>query len=77
MTFPASQARSADFSPTRNLTEPEVRSIISQRKSGQIIGNIATGMNLPTNIVARVIRGEAYQMLSAPIFAKMVFPGSD
>lgn len=77
MAFPVSQTRATDYSPSRNLTEPEVRAIISQRKSGQVVGNIASGMNLPNNIVQRVIKGEAYQMLSAPIFAKMVFPGSD
>jgi hypothetical protein len=69
--------RSTDFSPTRELTEPEIRQIISQRKSGQDIVHIAAGMNLPSNLVRRITKGEAFQMISAPIFAKMVFPGSD
>ena len=62
-----------NYSPTRTLTAAEVRQIISQRKSGHIIGNIAQGMNLTTQTVVRVLRGEAYQEITAPIFAKMVF----
>lgn len=70
-------APQTDFSPTRNLTLAEVRGIISQRKSGHTIPNIAVGMNLPTLIVQRVIKGEVWPELSAPIFARMVFPGPD
>lgn len=70
-------APQSDFSPTRNLTLAEVRGIISQRKGGQTVINIAAGMNLPTLIVQRVIKGEVWPELSAPIFARMVFPGPD
>lgn len=69
--------RQTDFSPSRDLTEPEIRQIISQRRGGQTVINIAGGMNLATNLVLKVIKGEAYQVMSAPIFAKMVFPGPD
>lgn len=69
--------RPTDFSPTRNLSEPEVRQIISQRRGGQTVLNIAAGMNLPSHVVLKVTKGEAYQTMSAPIFAKMVFPGPD
>lgn len=64
-----------NFTPTRILTAAEVRQIISQRKGGQTIGNIASGMNLIPAIVVRVVQGEAYQEISAPIFARMIFPG--
>jgi len=66
-----------DWSPNRTLTQAEIRGIISQRRSGQTVINIATGMNLPTLIVLRVIKGEVWPELSAPIFARMVFPGTD
>jgi hypothetical protein len=70
-------APQTDWSPTRNLTQAEIRGIISQRRSGQTVPNIARGMNLPSLIVLRVIKGEVWPELSAPIFAKMVFPGPD
>jgi hypothetical protein len=66
-----------NWSPNRTLTQAEIRGIISQRRSGQTVINIATGMNLPTLIVLRVIKGEVWPELSAPIFARMVFPGPD
>lgn len=66
-----------NFTPTRILTSAEVRQIISQRKSGQTIPNISAGMNLLQQIVLKVLQGTAYQDISAPIFAKMIFPGQD
>jgi hypothetical protein len=66
-----------NWSPNRVLTQAEIRSIISQRSHGLDIIHIATGMNLPTLIVRRVIKGEVWPELSAPIFARMVFPGPD
>jgi hypothetical protein len=66
-----------NWSPNRTLTQAEIRGIISQRKSGQTVISIATGMNLPTLIVLRVIKGEVWPELSAPIFARMIFPGPD
>lgn len=64
-----------NYTPDRILTSAEVRQIISQRRGGQTIGNIAAGMNLLQPIVLRIIQGEAYADISAPIFARMVFPG--
>jgi hypothetical protein len=66
-----------DWSPNRTLTQAEIRGIISQRKGGIDIIHIAAGMNLPVLIVRRVIKGEVWPELSAPIFAKMIFPGVD
>jgi hypothetical protein len=66
-----------NWSPDRNLTQAEIRGIISQRKSGIDVIHIAAGMNLPSLIVLRVIKGEVWPELSAPIFARMVFPGPD
>jgi hypothetical protein len=70
-------ALQTNWSPNRTLTQPEIRNIISQRKHGIDVIHIAAGMNLPTVIVKRVIKGEVWPELSAPIFAKMVFPGPD
>jgi hypothetical protein len=70
-------APQTNWSPTRTLTQAEIRGIISQRKNGLDIIHIAAGMNLPTLIVQRVIKGEVWPELSAPIFAKMIFPGPD
>lgn len=66
-----------NYTPNRILTAAEVRQIISQRKGGQTIGNIASGMNLLQPIVLRIVQGEAYQEISAPIFARMIFPGQN
>ena len=73
----AMPAPQTDWSPDRTLTQAEIRGIISQRKNGLDIINIAAGMNLPSLIVLRVIKGEVWPELSAPIFARMVFPGPD
>ncbi len=70
-------APQTNWSPNRNLTQAEIRGIISQRRSGQTVVNIAAGMNLPHLVVLRVIKGEVWPELSAPIFARMVFPGPD
>lgn len=66
-----------NYTPDRILTSAEVRLIISQRRGGQTVANIAAGMNLLQQIVLRVVRGEAYQDISAPIFARMIFTGVD
>jgi hypothetical protein len=63
-----------NYTPTRDLTAAEVRQVIAQRKSGQAIVNIAGGLNLTVNVVSRVVRGELYPEISAPIFARMIFP---
>lgn len=64
----------ANFTPSRILTAAEVRQIISQRLGGQTAQNIASGINLDLATVMRVLTGAAYQEISAPIFAKQVFP---
>ncbi len=72
---PSSPKVQANFTRNRNLTADEIRRIISQRKAGQIVGNIAQGINLDTALVVRILKGQVYQELSAPIFAGLVFPG--
>lgn len=64
-----------NFTPDRILTAAEVRQIISQRMGGQVVANIATGLNLPSAIVLRILKGEAYADISAPILARLLFPG--
>jgi hypothetical protein len=64
----------APLTPDRALTVADIRQIISQRSSGQDPANIAIGMNLDAALVTRVLAGVTYGQISAPIFAKMVFP---